>query len=166
MRVTYGDDVNQRVPINYFKLRGYPSPVSSEMVEVEFACDTFLPDFEHPARLVKISLLKGTAIQHTRPRKSTKTIDLLGWFRNSRAKDIMYQLYHVNVPTAAAPFPTDYIMQRRDYLILETPEELQYKVTFATTPSELKPVRGQKGRLIYLIAMRFFYVDETIDTFL
>ncbi len=166
MNITYGDDINQRVPIDYYKLSGYPSPVADEMVSAEFACDSFLPDFEHPARIVSIPLLKGTAVQHTRPRKSMKTIDIVGWFRNSRSKDIMYQLYHVNIPTANAPFPTDYLMQRRDYLLLETPEKIQYKVTFAATPAELKPVRGQKGKLIYPITMRFYYVDESMEMFL
>lgn len=160
------EDANWSVPIIYHKLMGYPTPDALEMLVSEFGCDSFLPDFEHPARLTRIPLLKGTALQHSLPRKSLKTIDIVGWFKNKRAKDIMYQLYHVNVPSADAPFPTDYITQRRDYVIIETPEKTQYKVRFATTPSELKPVRGQLGRLLYPITMRFFYVDETIDTFL
>ncbi len=159
-------DANWSLPLAYHKLMGYPDPAATEMIVSEFGCDVFLPDFEHPARLTQIFLLKGTAVQHSLPKKSLKTIDVVGWFRNRQAKDIMYQLYHVNVPTAPAPFPTDYITQRRDYVIVETPEGLQYKVRFAATPSELKPVRGQLGRLLYPVTMRFFYVDEEFDTFL
>lgn len=160
------EDANWTLPLQYYKLKGYPNPMAIEMIESQFGCDSFLPDFEHPARLARIPVLKGAVIQHSLPKRALKTLDIVGWFRNKESKDIMYQLYHVNVPTAAAPFPTDYIVQRKDYVIIETPEKVMYKVRFATTPSDLKPVRGQLGRLIYPVTMRFFYVDDSYDSFL
>lgn len=153
-------------PLKYFKLSGYASPAQEEVITAEFACDTFLPDFEHPARLAVLPLLKGTAVQHNLPKKSLKTIDVVGWFRNQESRNAMYQLYHSNIPAQGAVYPTDYVLIRQDYLILETPDTMKYKVKFATTPSNMQPVRGQRGRLFYPVTMRFFYVDEAVDAFL
>lgn len=166
MPLTIFDQDLSTFPLKYFKLMGYIQPSDENMAVCEFGCDSFLPDFEHPARLAKISLLKGTAIQHNLPKKSLKTIDIVGWFRNRASKDVLYRLYHSNLPEQGAPYPTDYLLMRRDYLILETPDTMQYQVRFATTPSELKPARGLRGRLIYPVTMRFFYVDTAVDAFL
>lgn len=149
------------VPLQFFLLRGFLYPTDETMLVSRFTCDTFLPDLDHPARMSRIPLLKGAAVQHNVPRKSLKTIDLVGIFNSMEDKDNLLKLYHCNLPLPEAPFPTEYLLVRKDYLELVTPKHQTITVRFATQPESMDPVRGLLGRLVYPMSLRLYYVDES-----
>jgi hypothetical protein len=148
---------------------------NGERVETcEFLCESFQPDYEHPARINRIQLIKGVAIQHSLPRTSTKTIDITAVTRRTVYADagnvldhgdILRRLYYTNNPEAPAPFPTDFLAIRRDYLILREPDGEEYKVRFADAPRETI-VTGTRHRLLKTWQLRFFYVGDDIENFL
>jgi len=167
-----GDWTNR--PIKYHTLTGTTGATGEREEVCEFIADSFFPDFEHPARLNRLQLLKGVAIQHSLPRYSTKTIDVVAITRRTvKAKegividhgDILRRLYYTNNPEAPATFPTDFMPIRRDYLILREPDGHVYKVRFADAPRETV-LRGLRHRLIKSWQLRFFYVGDDIESFL
>ncbi len=166
-----GDWTNR--PVNYHTLTGWTGVSGNIKTVAEFICDNFQPDFHHPARMNRIQLIKGAAMQLSLPKASMKTIDIVAVTRRFIRHDgiiidhgdILRKLYYINVPEQAAPFPTEFLTIRRDYLLLTEPNGEVHKVRFAEAPVETIS-KGINWRLIKSWTLKFFYVGEDIDMYI
>ncbi len=138
----------------YACLEGYLLPKSLSTVKSYFGTNSFLPDYEHITRINRIPLIKGAAIQHTLPSTTAIIIDIVGWFKSVNDKNLLMQLYYSNYPGLPAPYPTEFLLIRKDYYLLTMPDGRKQTVRFAETPTfELQ--RGDQKRPLWIVNLRF-----------
>jgi hypothetical protein len=167
--IIYTDDTSWHQPYarslplsRYAYLQGYGLPSDTEPLTAYFGTDSFLPDFEHPARMNRIPLIKGAAIQHNLPGATASTIDIKGWCRTPADKNVILRLFYSNYPELPAPYPTDFLLIRKEYYKLGMPDGRQRRVRFADTP-EFTSERGEQGRVIWTVTLRFYPVVDDDD---
>ena len=152
----YWKQIHSRVtPLHrYAYLEGYSLPSSTDTIRAYFGTDSFLPDFEHITRSNRIQLIKGAALQHTLPASTAIIIDIVGWCRTVDDKNTLMRLYYSNYPELPAPYPTEFLLIRKDYYILRMPDGRKQNVRFAETPVFELQVGDQK-RPLWVVKLRF-----------
>lgn len=138
-----------------FKLSAKAHPSADTMLSCRFYDDTFLPDFRVPARLSRIKLIKGEAIQLNRPLNFLRVIDVgNGIFLSKQDFVNFIRIYHSNLIGDAEPFPTEYLVIREEDYVLTLPSGLTYNVTFAESATAA-PVKLQRGEWVYILRCKF-----------
>lgn len=141
-----------------YVLKFYTSAEATTLTEVKFIADLFSPEGESESRLAKITLLKGTAIQHTPPRSNLSKISITGVFMSKEMMDRFMWWYLSNTPYQDDPYPTEYLTLYRDFAELHTPEGEIYLVSAAGKPT-IQPTRASQGRVIHEFSADLFRVD-------
>ena len=152
----YWNQVHSRAtPLHkYAYLEGYAVPNSIATIRAYFGTNSFLPDYEHIARSNRIQLIKGAALQHTLPASTAIIIDIVGWCRTVEDKNTLMRLYYSNYPELPAPYPTEFLLIRKDYYILKMPDGRKRNVRFAETPVFELQIGDQK-RPLWVVKLRF-----------
>jgi len=149
-------------PSKYARLEGYALPDKQTLLSAQFGTDSFLPDFDIPARLNRIPLIKGAAVQHNLPAPTAAIIDIVGWCRREQDKTTILRLFYSNLPELSAPYPTEWLQIRRDYYMLYMPDGRQQRVRFSDTP-RFTAEKGQTGRVLWTVTLRFYAVIDEED---
>lgn len=143
-----------------FVLMSKLHPQDSSMAECRFYDDAFLPDYRIPARLAKIKLIKGTAIQLNRPMYALREIEVgNGIFLSKNDYMTFIKMYHSNLMGIPEPYPTEYLVLREDDFLLRLPSGMEYNVTIAES-AEAKPLRLQRGEWSYTLRCKFRIVPN------
>lgn len=138
-----------------FVLKAKIHPTDTEMATCRFYADTFLPDYRIPARVSRIKLLKGAAVQLSRPINALRLINVDdGIFLSKDDYVVFLKMYHTNLIGEPEPYPTEFLVMREEDLVLTLPSGATYDVTFADTPT-IKPVRLQRGEWCYTLQCKF-----------
>lgn len=138
-----------------FILSAKAHPSTDSLLHCRFYADTFLPDFHIPARISRVKLLKGEAIQLNRPLNFMRVIDVgNGIFLSKQDFVNFIRIYHSNLIGDPEPYPTEYLVIREEDYTLTFPSGLIYNVTFAESATAT-PVKLQRGEWVYTLKCKF-----------
>lgn len=138
-----------------FVLKALLHPEDKSYAECRFYDDLFLPDYKIPARLARIKLIKGAAIQLNRPMYALREIEIGNGIFLSKEDYMMFiRMYHSNLIGAPEPYPTEYLVLREEDFKLQLPSGMEYNVTIAES-AEAKPVQLIRGEWSYSLTCKF-----------
>lgn len=138
-----------------FILSALAHPSADDVTKCRFYDDTFLPDYHVPARLSRIKLIKGEAIQLNRPLNYLRVIEVgNGIFLSKQDYVNFIKIYHSNLIGDDEPFPTEYLVIREEDYVLTLPSGMTYNVAFAESAT-VEPVKLQRGEWSYTLRCKF-----------
>ena len=134
-----------------FILSAKAHPSSDALTHCRFYDDAFLPDFHIPARISRVKLIKGEAIQLNRPLNFLRVIDIgNGIFLSKQDYVNFIRIYHSNLIGDPEPFPTEYLVIREEDYKLTMPSGMSYNVTFAESAT-VNPIKLNRGEWVYTL---------------